>query len=78
MNVYGLFRVLGMALQGLNSGIQLGMGMKKIKVYTLTDEGSFPKCIGTMKGEDEESLADLRVCLEEKEILNLNFSIGIQ
>jgi len=37
----------------LNLGIQLGMGMKKIKVYTLTEEGSSPKCIGTMKGRME-------------------------
>jgi hypothetical protein len=49
------------------------MGMKKIKVYTLTDEGSSPKCIGTMKGEDGESLADLRVRLEEKKVLKFDF-----
>jgi hypothetical protein len=42
------------------------MGMKKIKVYTLTDEGASPKCMRTTKGEDRESLADLRVRLEEK------------
>ena len=30
--------------------------MKKIKVYTLTDEWASPKCIIIMKGEDGESL----------------------
>ena len=52
-----------MVLQGLNFGLQFGMGMKKIKVYTLIDEGVSPKCIGTMNGKDGESLVDLRVCL---------------
>ena len=47
--------------------------MKKIKVYTLTDEGTAPKCIGTMKGEAGESLADLRLRLEEKKVLNFIF-----
>jgi hypothetical protein len=42
------------------------MGMRKIKVYTLIDEGACLKCIGTMKGEDGESLAKLRVHLENK------------
>jgi hypothetical protein len=55
-----------MVLQGFNLGLQLVMGMKKIKVYTLTDEGASPKCMRTTKGEDRESLADLRVRLEEK------------
>ena len=66
MNVYGLLGVLDMLLQGLKLRLQLGMGMKKIKVYTLTDEGASPKCIRTMKREDGESLPDLRVRLEEK------------
>ena len=44
------------------------MRMKKIKVNTLTNEGGSPKCNGTMKGEDGESLADLRVRLEKKKI----------
>jgi hypothetical protein len=39
------------------------MGMKKIKVYTLIDEGTPPKCIGILKREDKESLVDLRVRL---------------
>ena len=47
--------------------------MKKIKVYTLIDEGASPKCIGTMKGEDGESLADLRVRLEEMKVLEFKF-----
>lgn len=56
-----------------SEGLHSGMGMKKIKVYTLTDEGASPKCIGTMKAEDDESLADLRVRLEEKEVLKFEF-----
>ena len=51
-------------------GILFGKGMKKIKVYTLTDEGASSKCIGTMKGEDGESLADLRVHLRKKKSSN--------
>jgi hypothetical protein len=51
----------------------LSMGMKIIKVYTFNDEGASPKCIGTMKGEDGEYLADLRVHLEEKKVLNFEF-----
>ena len=31
------FGILGMVLQGLNLGLQFGIGLKKIKVYTLTD-----------------------------------------
>ena len=62
-----------MVLQGLNLGFQFGMGMKKIKVYTLIDKGASPKWIGTMKGEDGESLVDLRVRLEEKKVLKLKF-----
>ena len=54
-----------MVLQGVNLGLQFGMGMKKIKVYTLTVEGASPKCIGIMKGEDGESLVDLRVRLDK-------------
>ena len=49
------------------------MGMKKIKVYTRINEGASPKCIRTMKGEDVESLADLRVRLEEKKVLKFEF-----
>ena len=62
-----------MVLQGLNLGLQFGMGMKKIKIYTLINEGASPKCIETMKGEDGESLADLRVRLEEKEKEKIEF-----
>ena len=42
--------------------------MKKIKVYTLTNETTSPMCIGTMKGEDGESLVDLRMRLEEMKV----------
>ena len=42
--------------------------MKKIKVYILIGEGASPKCIGTMKGEDGESLAYLRMHLEENKV----------
>lgn len=66
-----------MVLQGLKLGLQLGMRMKKVKVYTLTYEGASPKCIGTMKDEDWESLAGLRVRLDEKEVWILNSNIGI-
>ena len=62
-----------MVLQGMDLGLQFGMRMKKIKVYTLTDEGTSPKCIGTMKGEDEESLANLKMRLEEKKVLKFEF-----
>ena len=41
--------------------------MKKIGVYILIDEGTSPKCIGTMKGEDGESSVDPRLHLEEEE-----------
>lgn len=47
--------------------------MKKIKVYTVTHEGAPPKCIGTMKADVGESLADLRVRLEDKKVLNFPF-----
>lgn len=47
--------------------------MKKIKLYTLTDEGASPKCIGTMKGEDGDFLANLGVRLEEKKFVNFEF-----
>jgi hypothetical protein len=50
-----------MVLQALNLGLQFGMETKKIKVRTLTDEGTSPKCIGFMKGEDGEFIAGLRV-----------------
>ena len=49
------------------------MGMKKIKVSILIDEGAFPKYIVTVKGEDRESLVDLRVRLEEKKNLKSEF-----
>ena len=62
-----------MVLQGLNLGLQFGMGMKKIKIYTRINEGASPKCIETMKGEDGESLVDLRVRLEEKEKEKIEF-----
>ena len=58
-----------MVLQCLNLGLQLGMWMKKIGVYILIDEGTSPKCIGTMKGEDGESSVDPRLRLEEEEKL---------
>ena len=67
-----------MVLQGLNLGLQFDMGMKEIKVYTLIDEGTSPKCIGTMRGEDGKSLANLRLRLEEeKKFKSLNSNIGI-
>ena len=44
--IMNYFWVLGMSLQGLDLGIQFGMGSKKIKVYTFTIEGTSPKCIG--------------------------------
>ena len=47
--------------------------MRKIEVYILTDEWTSSKCIGTMKGEDEESLVSLRVRLEEKKIFKFEF-----
>ena len=62
-----------MALQGMNLGLQFGMGMKKIKVYSLSDEGAPPKCIGTIKGEDGESLANIKVHLEEFKVLKFGF-----
>ena len=68
-----IFGVLGTVLQGLNLGWLFGMRLKKIKVSILTDEGASPKCIVTMKGEDGESLADLRVRLKEKKILKFKF-----
>jgi hypothetical protein len=64
---------LGMILQGVNLRVEFSMRMKKIKVYTLTDEGASSKCIETMKREDRESLVDPRVCLEEKRVLKFEF-----
>ena len=53
-----------MVLQDLNLGLQFGMEMKKIKVHTLTDEGTSPKCVGFMRGGGgEEFIANLRVRL---------------
>ena len=49
----------------LDMVLDLGMEMKKIKVYTLIDDEVSPKYIGTMNGEDGESLAELEVRLEE-------------
>ena len=49
-----------------------GMRMKKVKVYTHTDEGAAPKCIERMKGEDGESLAYLRIRLTEKKVLKFH------
>ena len=49
------------------------MGVKKVKVYMVTHEGASSKCIGTMKDEEGESLADLRVWLEEKKVLLFEF-----
>ena len=49
------------------------MRMKIIKVYILIDEEASPKCIGTMKREDGESLADLRMRLEENKVLKFEF-----
>ena len=56
----------------MNLGLQFGTRLK-IKVYTLIDEGASPKCIGIMKREDGESLADLIVRLEEKKVLKFDF-----
>lgn len=61
-----IFGVLDMVLQGLNLGLHFGMRIKKIKVCTLTNKGASPKYIGTMKREDGESFANLRVHPEEK------------
>jgi len=47
--------------------------MKKIRVFILTQEGSTLKDIGMMKGEDNESLSDLKFWLEEKKVLNFWF-----
>lgn len=47
--------------------------MIKVKVYTLAHEGAPPKCIGTMKGEFGESLADLKLHLKDKKVLNFWF-----
>ena len=44
-----------MVMQVLNLRLQFDMEMK-VKVYTLTDEGASAKGIGSMKGEDGESL----------------------
>ena len=62
-----------MVLQGLNLGLQFGTRMKKILVHTHSDEGASLKCIGTIKGEDGETLADLRVRLQEN-VYNLFIS----
>ena len=67
-----------MVLQGLNVGLQFGMGIKEIKVYTLTNEGTSLKCIGTMKGEDGESLVDLSVRLEDKSVSKFEFQYWTQ
>lgn len=45
----------------------------KIRVFTLTNEEATPKCIGTMKAEVGESLADRRLRFEEKQVLNFRF-----
>lgn len=47
--------------------------MKKIKVFTLTHESAPPKCIGTMKSDNGETLAALRVRLEEKKVFNFPY-----
>ena len=47
--------------------------MIKIKVYTLAHEDSPPKCIGTVKGEAGESLANLKLRFEQKKVLNFQF-----
>lgn len=47
--------------------------MIEIKVYTLTCKDAAAKRIGTMKGELEKSLANLRVRLEEKQVLDFQF-----
>lgn len=44
-----------------------------MKVYTVTHEGASSKCIGTMKDEEGEFLADLRVWVEEKKVLPFEF-----
>ena len=49
------------------------MGVKKIKVYIVTDKAALPKCIGTMKAEEGESLAHLRVRQEEKKVLKFEY-----
>ena len=49
------------------------MGVKKVKVYTVIHEGASSKCIGTMKGEEGESLVDIRIQLEEKKVLPFEF-----
>ena len=47
--------------------------MKWINVYTHTNEGTSAKCIMALKGEDGESLANLRVSLEGNKDLKLEF-----
>ena len=47
--------------------------MIKIKVYTLAYEDLSPKCIGTVKGETGEFLANLRLRFEQKQVLNFQF-----
>ena len=75
------FGGFGMVLQGLNLGLQFDTGMKKIKVYTFTDEGASPKCIKIMKGDDEESLDDLRVhlgsCILTLHIVNVCYKVWL-
>ena len=55
------------------------MRMKKIKVYTLIDEGASPKCIRTMKREDKGSLIDQRVrlgsCILTLYIVNVCYKV---
>lgn len=66
-----------MVLQGMNLGLYFGMRMKKIKVYKFIDEGACPKYIGIMKGDDGESLTNLRMCPNEKKVLKFGFQFGI-
>jgi hypothetical protein len=60
----------------MNFGLQFGMRMKKIKVCKLTNEGASSQYIGTMKGEDGESLVYLRMRLEEKRKFYLISNMG--
>jgi hypothetical protein len=41
------------------------MEIKKIEVYIIIDEGASPKYIKTMKGDDGESLDDIK-CAKKK------------
>lgn len=63
----------GFKLLAMTTGSLITMTAKKIKLFILSGEEGAPKCIGTMKAEDGELLADLRVRLEEKKVLKFDY-----